>query len=419
MLFSGLSGLLKTAALENPKITGQLIQVDVDEPLENLITLLQENKNSSAQSIIKYENKKRFVPVWSDVVESEERSEVVFNDQGVYLITGGLGGLGLLFADEILANTKGANIILTGRSELTNEKQTTLDTLNTKTGHVAYQALDVTDAQQVSVMIDSIEREYGTLNGIIHSAGMIDDNFILKKTAAEFRSVMSPKVTGTFNLDHATRDMDLDFIVLFSSLSGAVGNPGQADYAAANGFMDQFSAYRNDLARSGVRKGQTLSVNWPLWEEGGMRIEPAFQQHMFDLTGMKVLPTAQGLEVINKLKQVASHSQLLILHGDRKKIKHVVLKIAAPDNKINDFRPPVDSSNLVSTGSTSMDEYLLSLFADQLKISPEELDAQTEFSEYGVDSILIMSLLNLQIDPYCFLYILLDTPSKKDALCFY
>jgi len=394
VLFSGLSGLLKTAALENPKITGQLIQVDVDEPLENLITLLQENKNSSAQSIIKYENKKRFVPVWSDVVESEERSEVVFNDQGVYLITGGLGGLGLLFADEILANTKGANIILTGRSELTNEKQTTLDTLNTKTGHVAYQALDVTDAQQVSVMIDSIEREYGTLNGIIHSAGMIDDNFILKKTAAEFRSVMSPKVTGTFNLDHATRDMDLDFIVLFSSLSGAVGNPGQADYAAANGFMDQFSAYRNDLARSGVRKGQTLSVNWPLWEEGGMRIEPAFQQHMFDQTGMKVLPTAQGLEVINKLKQVASHSQLLILHGDRKKIKHVVLKIAAPDNKINDFRPPVDSSNLVSTGSTSMDEYLLSLFADQLKISPEELDAQTEFSEYGVDSILIMSLLN-------------------------
>src|SRR6185436_2564450 len=109
----------------------------------------------------------------------------------------------------------------------------------------------------------------------LHCAGMTADNVILKKTRAEFAQVLVPKVDGTFHLDQASRHVELDFFVLFSSISGAKGNPGQADYAAANGFMDQFAAVRNRQVAAGQRHGRTRSINWPLWQAGGMEIAAA------------------------------------------------------------------------------------------------------------------------------------------------
>ena len=118
------------------------------------------------------------------------------------------------------------------------------------------------------------------MNGIIHSAGIIQDNFIVKKTIEELESVLSPKVSGIVNLDEATKDLHLDFFICFSSVSGVLGNTGQADYAAANAFMDVYAKYRNTLVVSGRRYGQTLSINWPLWKEGGMHIDQETEKFM-------------------------------------------------------------------------------------------------------------------------------------------
>jgi polyketide synthase PksN len=85
--------------------------------------------------------------------------------------------------------------------------------------------------------------------------------------------VLAPKVAGLINLDNASRDMALDFFILFSSTSAVFGNPGQADYSAANAFMDVYARYRNSLRSSRQRTGITLSINWPLWKDGGMHVD--------------------------------------------------------------------------------------------------------------------------------------------------
>ena len=93
---------------------------------------------------------------------------------------------------------------------------------------------------------------------------------MIHKTLEEAAAVLEPKLQGAIHLDQASKDLDLDFTAYFSSLAGAMGNIGQADYAAANAWLDNFAHYRNTLAGQGKRKGRTLSINWPLWEEGGI-----------------------------------------------------------------------------------------------------------------------------------------------------
>ncbi|MCP5007584.1 MAG: SDR family NAD(P)-dependent oxidoreductase, partial [Planctomycetes bacterium] len=280
-LFFFFSGLLKTATLENLKIVGQIIQVKTGEQKEKLVEILEENKYAPYDGIIKYESGKRNVWTLKELKETELNAEVAFinkgafKDHGVYVITGGMGGLGGVFAREVLRETRDAKIILTGRSELSVQRQSVLRELQVLGGEVDYQRVDVSKLEQVNSLIEYIQDVYGKLDGIIHSAGVISDNFILKKSEEEFRNVLQPKITGTINLDRATQGIELDFFVLFSSGAGALGNIGQADYATANAFMDRFASYRNKLVESKERKGHTISINWPLWKEGGMGIDAA------------------------------------------------------------------------------------------------------------------------------------------------
>ncbi|WP_230646945.1 SDR family NAD(P)-dependent oxidoreductase, partial [Bradyrhizobium sp. Leaf401] len=212
----------------------------------------------------------------------------------MYLITGGAGGLGLIFAKEIAERVRSARLVLTGRSALDAEKQRQLEALGAQ---VVYRQLDVADGASVSGLLGWIAQEYGGLHGILHSAGVIQDSFILNKTAAEVRAVLSPKVAGVVNLDEASRQHALDFLVLFGSGAGAMGSVGQADYAAANAFLDAYASYRNDLVAAGQRHGRTVSIAWPLWRSGGMKMEEAKERLLRGL-GMTALESAAGIAAL-------------------------------------------------------------------------------------------------------------------------
>ena len=104
-------------------------------------------------------------------------------------------------------------------------------------------------------------------------------------------SVIGPKVRGAIHLDHATSGEDLDFFVLFSSVAGMFGNAGQCDYAYANRFLDGFAAGREELRTMQKRRGRTLSIGWPYWSDGGMRLaadELADIEHRTGLAGVRV-----------------------------------------------------------------------------------------------------------------------------------
>ena len=287
-LFAGLSGVLKTARLEHPKLLGQVIALAAGEAPDSVVAKLRENAAAPQDDQVRYCGGERQVAGWSELVPAPPGGcwwvpcgmpcGMPWRDRGVYLLTGGAGALGLIFAREIAARVQEPRLILSGRSQPSAAQAAEFAALEAAGARVSYRQLDVADAEAVSRLVGEVRQEFGSLEGIVHGAGVIRDSLLLKKTAAEVAAVLAPKVAGIVNLDAATRDVALDFMVLFGSGAGALGNVGQADYAAANAFLDCYAAYRNEQVRRGERRGQTLALDWPLWRDGGMQVDAAVLQ---------------------------------------------------------------------------------------------------------------------------------------------
>ncbi|MGZ4976964.1 MAG: SDR family NAD(P)-dependent oxidoreductase, partial [Methylobacter sp.] len=178
-----------------------------------------------------------------------------------YLITGGLGGLGRFFAHWLASQGAGA-VVLSGRKPLDNDGAAFLDELAALGCKPAYVAVDVSDCEALAQMLD--EHHQLPLRGIIHAAGIADDAPLHQLDWPHFERVLAPKVSGAWNLHRLTAHLPLDFFALCSSASGWLGNPGQANYAAANTWLDSFAAWRR------VHGLPALSIAWGPWAEAGM-----------------------------------------------------------------------------------------------------------------------------------------------------
>ncbi|WP_217636936.1 SDR family NAD(P)-dependent oxidoreductase [Dendrosporobacter quercicolus] len=393
-LFSGLAGLLKTAQLEHPRLVGQLIEVEPEETAEGIVAKLRTDRRSAIDSHIRYQDNKRWVAGWSEVKTSPENVGLPWKEQGVYLITGGAGGLGLIFAREITQRVKNATLILTGRSVLTENKQAQLRELEVLGAKVVYRQVDVTQAKAVAELIQNIRAEFGTIHGVIHSAGVIRDNLIIKKHKEEMQEVLAPKVTGLVNLDQATKALPLDFFILFSSVTGAFGNIGQCDYAVGNAFMDTYVKYRNVLADSGQRRGQTLSINWPLWKEGGMRIDAVAAKRMRQSMGLVAMQTATGIKALYQGLALGC-GQAAVMEGDLKRIREVFLGEVINTDTTESLCTN-ESKDVTAIGENWLREkvvdFLKQLISAVIKLPADRLEEDAPMEKYGIDSIMIMQL---------------------------
>jgi polyketide synthase PksN len=391
-LFAGLSGLLNTASLENTKLIGQLIEIEPGENAESIMAKLRENCRSQIDKRIRYQDGKRYIAGWREIEVSQNEAKIPWKDRGIYLITGGAGGLGLIFAEEIAHQVKDAILILTGRSPLNKQKEAKLKELEALGVRVIYKQVDVTQKQEAINLIQSIQEDFGSINGIIHGAGVIRDNFILKKTREELQEVLAPKVSGLVNLDQAGKDLDLDFFVLFSSVAGSLGNAGQADYAAANAFMDAYARYRNALVAVKQRRGQTLSINWPLWQEGGMRIDAGAENMMRQTMGMIAMQTSTGIRALYQ-GLASSLDQCMVTEGNLARMKQKLL-LSTPAStqaeKVASY-----STTEIDTGSLldKVQVALVQAISKLLKVSGD-IDPATEFNHYGFDSITLTEFAN-------------------------
>ncbi|MGD2089535.1 MAG: SDR family NAD(P)-dependent oxidoreductase [Candidatus Aminicenantes bacterium] len=203
---------------------------------------------------------------------------------GVYLITGGLGGIGLQLA-SYLAKTLRAKLILVGRTVLPGKSQwepwlathDSNDHVSLKIRQLqAVEALgaevlavpaDVTNQEQMQEVINLACRQFGQIHGVIHCAGIAGEGMIYGKTPEVAAQVLAPKVKGTLVLDELVRALKLDFFVLCSSLVSLYGGFGQVDYCAANAFLDAFAHHVSS-------RGEpfTVSINWGVWTEVGMAV---------------------------------------------------------------------------------------------------------------------------------------------------
>ncbi|XVV00822.1 SDR family NAD(P)-dependent oxidoreductase [Actinosynnema sp. CA-248983] len=236
-----------------------------------------------------------------------------WRDGGVYLITGGSGGLARLLADD-LARRHRARIALVSR---TAPDPALVEAVERAGGQVHVVIADVTDADQVRRAVDSTRERFGRIDGVLHCAGVTRDGLFFRGTPADLAATAAPKVDGLRHLDAATAGDDLDFLAVFSSASASVANPGQSAYA-----------YANACTESVPCRGRTVVIGWPLWAGGGMAVSDEVVRWSREATGQIPMPASAGLDLLRRAL-AGPHRNLLVLHGEPDRIRALVP--AAPD----------------------------------------------------------------------------------------
>ncbi|WP_219817142.1 SDR family NAD(P)-dependent oxidoreductase [Brevibacillus laterosporus] len=395
-IFTGLIGLLKTAQLENPNVIGQVIEI-AEEGAAEILNQLKENQQSPQSAYIRYQEEKRLVAGVRRAEASYNLEKLPWKENGVYLITGGAGGLGLIFAKEIASRSKKATIILAGRSTLSLDKVLQLKEIQESSSCVEYQQVDISKKEEVENLIQWIQKNFGRLDGIIHSAGIIKDNFIFKKNKEELGEVLAPKVSGLVNLDEATKHMDLDIFVLFSSIVGYLGNSGQADYSTANAFMDAYARYRNELVMARQRQGHTVSINWPLWQEGGMRAGNEAEKQLMNSIGMLPMSTSTGINAFYQGIAVGE-SQIMFMDGHLEQLQKVFFDVPSLSvcSIAGELSPKQQKTSSLSLAKDQLHDKVIllvkKLLSSVIKLPVNRIEENASMEIYGIDSIMVMDL---------------------------
>ena len=216
-------------------------------------------------------------------------------DDRSYLVTGGLGGIGCAVASWLADRGAGA-IVLNGRRPPDPETEEAIAALRGRGATVRVELADVTDAPAVDAMLARIDADLPPLAGVIHSVGVLSDASICNQSWENFKNVLWPKVLGAWHLHRATADHDLDLFVLFSSVAGVLGNPGQANHAAANAFLDQLAGSRRALGLPGQ------SIAWGAWSEIGEAEEQRERMTRQSASGgIEWITPQQGLRAFDRL----------------------------------------------------------------------------------------------------------------------
>ena len=210
-----LSSLFKTLAIEKNSIKFKNIGLSFgDESISQLCTTMVDELEGEFEEVdIIYRLGKRFTrKVCQTQKDSEYNSNLVVKDTGIYLITGGASGVGMILADHI-AKQCHATIILLGRTAENNSIQEKVKVLNSNKGMVVYKQCDVSKKEQVTKLVHTVKKEYGEITGVIHGAGIVSDCLFINKSIKDFKDVLDPKIEGIKNLDEVLNNETLDFFV--------------------------------------------------------------------------------------------------------------------------------------------------------------------------------------------------------------
>ncbi|MFR9728368.1 SDR family NAD(P)-dependent oxidoreductase [Saccharopolyspora sp. MS10] len=394
-VFGPLAALFKSAALENPAFRGSVVLVEDADPRDaaGFERLVRAESGCADPEVAHRADGRR---LRHDTAElgpggsAAEQGESLLRTGGVYWITGGAGGIGRLLAEH-LCTRYGATVVLGGRSE--HSPAVAALAARVPRGRVRYLRADVTDPDSVRAAVAAVRAEHGALHGIFHAAGVLDDGYLTAKPLAGTAAVLAPKVAGTAHLDAATRDAGLDFLLLFGSVAGAFGNAAQADYAAANAHLDAFAARRQAAG------ALTRVVDWPLWAEGGMRMDASTLAYLRKRTGTVPLPSEVGLDAIERSLRTGAPVRRVVLFGEVPKLRvHAGLDRPAPTPAPAGpaARGELDEAEL--TARTQ--DFLREAFARVTGQDADDVLVDEKLEHYGIDSIAIVDLTSALEDSF-------------------
>jgi NADPH:quinone reductase-like Zn-dependent oxidoreductase/aryl carrier-like protein/phage tail protein X len=231
-----------------------------------------------------------------------------------YLVTGGLGGLGLAFARS-LADQGARHLVLVGRHAPNDAARHAVAELEARGVSVTVAAADVSAAADVGALLARIAQSMPPLRGVLHAAGVVDDATLAELSPERFARVMAPKVDGAWHLHTLTAGVPLDFFVMFSSGAALLGSPGQGNYAAANSFMDALAFVRHAQGRP------ALSVNWGSWADVGMAAGVSEQhRRRWAEQGLRMIRPAEGVRMLRDTLRGGTAPNVAVLPLDRARL---------------------------------------------------------------------------------------------------
>ncbi len=311
------AGLGKVLRKEYPGFNCRCIDIDDEFDADNVLNELT-TEGKAYQTA--YRSGDAYIEQLNtfDITQMEER-EFSLKEDGVYIITGGTGGIGLEIGKLLAAKVR-IKLALINRSELPEKSQwqeilekNSQDKLTRKIRNIREieQAgaevicikADVSSESDMAVVLDALRQKYGNINGVIHSAGIPGDGFVIIKEEQKFHDVLKPKVHGTWILSKLTQNDNLDFFVMCSSNNSLIGIQGQGDYTAANSYLDSFAYYMRTKGK------KALTINWPAWKDTGMAFD-------YGVNVDGIMKTMSSQQAIYSFEQVMKRDVARVIIGE-------------------------------------------------------------------------------------------------------
>jgi acyl transferase domain-containing protein/NADPH:quinone reductase-like Zn-dependent oxidoreductase/NADP-dependent 3-hydroxy acid dehydrogenase YdfG/acyl carrier protein/SAM-dependent methyltransferase len=326
-----------------------------------------------------------------------------FSADAAYLITGGLGGFGLATAKWMVG--QGArHLALMGRSETPSEEAKTAIAIMEESGaEVRVVRGDVAQPEDVSRVLGEIETSLPPLKGIIHGAMVLDDGLLIHMTPQRIKRVMAPKVHGAWNLHQQTLDKKLDFFISFSSVANVVGNPGQANYVAANAFLESLAQYRRAQGLSGqvIHWGPLSGVGVAARQQGLIK--------RLESQGLMSITSRQAVEMLGRLMH-KNPVEMGVFPVDWRKLLSLSrsgsnsprYSYVLSDDAQGDPGGEMDGEVLIrpkllavppEERAEILGEHLRQSIAKVLGLAPSKLEMDLPLTDAGLDSLMAMELI--------------------------
>ncbi len=392
--------------------------VDADEAT-GMDVLVHEICGDDLRSDIAYREGACFETCLAKHINNSENFKMTNLDQGAAIITGGLGGLGLVLAER-LAGLGVKHICLISRKQLP-ERERWEGILSDQTdkklcdildgigrieaagAEVLVRSADVCDEAAMAAIVRELTDTYGRITGVIHCAGVAGDGFIINKSYDTFRNVTGPKTIGTKVLDSLVGEMDLSFFILFSSMTALMGSAGQSDYTAANAYLDAYAAQRQQQNR------QVTALNWPAWKETGMAVDYQVDDkfvtfasvtndmawsYLMDAISQQICGVVPGNLNLGALQRVMESHPVRLSESVRKSLERYKRK----QNNAQQEQGSLAVENVTILGKgpeeyTQTEMAVATIYAGVLRL--QEIDIYESFNSQGGDSMLSTEALNV------------------------
>lgn len=311
-----LIGFTKSLSKEYSNWNVSLIDINIKENSQGFIANLAEKiyYENELEVVIRDDN--RFNQVIKPIELNKLNNESLLRNNATYVIIGGAGGIGFEIAKHLI-NTYKAKIIILGRSDLSSNRINEIEKIEEKNGIIEYIKVDCTKEKEFEKAIHLIRKKYNKIDGIIHSAIVLEDMYIRNMSKENLQNVLKVKIQGTINIYKYLKEENLDFIMFFSSAQSFAGNAGQSNYAAGCTFEDIFASYLRKKINCPIKV-----VNWGFWGEVGIVANNKYNKNLSEL-GLMSLSVKDGISIIedfmkldlNQIIGIKAQKELLVKEG--------------------------------------------------------------------------------------------------------